>query len=162
MWSRLIDELDDLAGLDVDQVVVVRLGRRLVAGAPVAEVVPVKDAGILEQTHRAIDRGDGDLRVDRRSALMQQLDVRMILAIGKHAGNDPALLGNPEAAFGTQRFEVDGLVQIASREWMTPGPYRSGTRISSQAQAVFLRRPRRWPGLRPRPIFLARSRRLSA
>ena len=27
---------------------------------------------------------------------------------------------------------------------------------------AFLRRPRRWPGLRPRPIFLARSRRLSA
>ncbi|MGZ3200082.1 MAG: hypothetical protein ACXU6W_09685, partial [Croceibacterium sp.] len=51
---------------------------------------------------------------------MQQLDVRMILAIREHTGNDPALLSDPEAALGAQRFDVDGLVQNASREWMMP------------------------------------------
>ena len=49
-----VDELEHLAGLDVDQMVVMRLGRGLVARAAVAEVVAVEDARLLEQADRAV------------------------------------------------------------------------------------------------------------
>ncbi len=44
-----IDEFDHLARLDVDQMVVMRLGCRLVARAAVAEIVAVEDAGFLDR-----------------------------------------------------------------------------------------------------------------
>ena len=58
----LVDELDDLAGLDVDQMVVVGVRRRFIARAAVAELVALEDAGFLEQADGAVDGGDGDLR----------------------------------------------------------------------------------------------------
>ena len=70
-----IDELDHLARLDIDQMIVMRFGRRFVACAPIAEVVPVEDAGLFEQTHGAVDRGDGNTRVDLVRAFVQQLDI---------------------------------------------------------------------------------------
>src|SRR5712671_6617138 len=51
-------ELDHLAGAQVDEMVVVRVGHLLVAGTAVAEIVPLNDAGILEQLHGPIDRRD--------------------------------------------------------------------------------------------------------
>src|SRR5688500_15075898 len=58
----VIDKFDDIARLDVDQVIVMRFRRRFVAGAPVAEFVAFEDSGLLEQADRAVDRGDGDVR----------------------------------------------------------------------------------------------------
>src|SRR3546814_1227141 len=43
-----IDEFDDLAGLDVDQMAVMRLGRRFVARAAVAEMVAVEYGRFLD------------------------------------------------------------------------------------------------------------------
>src|SRR3546814_4073766 len=59
-----IDEFEHLAGLDVDQVIVVRFGRGLVARMAVAEIMAIEDAGLLEQPHRAVDGRD---REDRKS-----------------------------------------------------------------------------------------------
>ena len=56
----LIDEFDDVAGLDVDQMVVMGLRRRFVARAAVAEIVPFQDARFLEQADGAVDGGDRD------------------------------------------------------------------------------------------------------
>lgn len=56
----LVAELDDLAGLHVDQVIVVGFRHFLVACATVAEVVALEDAGLFEQADGAIDGGDGD------------------------------------------------------------------------------------------------------
>ena len=58
----LVDELDDVAGLDVDQMVVVGLRRRFVARAAVAEIVALEDARFLEQADGAVDGGDRDVR----------------------------------------------------------------------------------------------------
>ena len=60
LFDLLVDELDDLAGLHVDQVVVVVVGRFLVTAAAVAEVVTLDDAGILEQLDGPVDRGERD------------------------------------------------------------------------------------------------------
>jgi hypothetical protein len=36
----------------------------------------------------------------------------MVLALRQHAGDDPALFGDPQPAFGAEGFKVDRLVQI--------------------------------------------------
>src|SRR3954447_18337623 len=66
----VVDELDDPAGLDVDQMVVVRLRRGFVTRAPIAELVALEDPGLLEQADRTIDRRDRDVGIDRRRARM--------------------------------------------------------------------------------------------
>src|SRR5690349_17263075 len=68
-----VDELDDLAGLDVDQVVVVRVRSSFVAGAAVAELVSFEDACLFEQPHGAVDGGDRNLRIDRGGTLVERL-----------------------------------------------------------------------------------------
>jgi len=102
-----IDELDHIARLDVDQVVVVAFGRGFVAGTPVAELMPFENAGLFEQADSPIDRRDRNVGIDRRRPGVQSFDVRMVLAIPKDAGDDLALLGNPEALVGAQSLDVD-------------------------------------------------------
>src|SRR3954467_8544807 len=51
----VVDELDDVAGFDVDQMIMVRFRRRFVARAAVAELVPLEDSGFLEQANGAVD-----------------------------------------------------------------------------------------------------------
>ena len=72
-------ELDHLARAQVDQMVVVLVRHLLVARAAVAEIVPLDDAGVLEQPDRAIDRRNRDLVVDRDRARVEFLDVGMVL-----------------------------------------------------------------------------------
>ena len=74
-FKFLVDELDDVAGFDVDQMVVMGFGRGLVTGTAIAELMPFEDAGLFEQADRPIDRRNRDVRVDRGGALMKRLDV---------------------------------------------------------------------------------------
>ena len=69
----------------------------LVARAPVAKFQPVEDARLLEQLHRPIDRRDGDLRVDPAGAVVQFLDIRVVLGGLDHAGDDAALVRHAQA-----------------------------------------------------------------
>src|SRR3546814_20586560 len=68
-----IDEFEHLAGLDVDQVIVVRFGRGLVARTAVAEIMAIEDAGLPEQPHRA---GDGRVRDSRYERPGPLIDLR--------------------------------------------------------------------------------------
>src|SRR3569623_1043635 len=102
-----IDELDHLAGLDVDQMIVVRFRCGLIARAAIAEIMPVEAAGLLEQPDGAVDCGDRHARVDRRGAFLDNLDVGMVVGFGQNASDDPALVGDAQALFIAQGFEVD-------------------------------------------------------
>src|ERR1700712_1073775 len=73
-----VGEFDDLAGLDVDQVVVMAVLGGFVAGPAAAEIAAFQDALLLEQPDRAIDRGDRYPLVQRRGAAIQFLDVGMV------------------------------------------------------------------------------------
>jgi hypothetical protein len=42
---------------------------------------------------------------------VERFDVGVIFGFGQDASDDPPLLGDPQAAFGAQGFEIDGLVQ---------------------------------------------------
>src|SRR5689334_19744789 len=64
-FELVVDELDDVSGLDVDQMVVVRFRRRFIARAAVAEFVTLEDSRLFEQAHRAVDRRDRDVRINR-------------------------------------------------------------------------------------------------
>src|SRR5215831_16342159 len=100
----LAGELDHLAVAQVDQVVVMAVAHLFVARAALAEIMPLYDAGILEQLDRAIDRRDRDLVVDRDAAPVEFLDVRMINRLRQHPGNDAALLGHAHAGGGAARL----------------------------------------------------------
>ena len=87
LLQLLVDELDDIAGLDVDQMVVMGLGRRFVAGAAVAEIVALEDARFLEQADGAVDGGDRDAadrpRRRARAAPRRRDDPRIRRAPGR-------------------------------------------------------------------------------
>ena len=57
-------EFDHLACAQVDEVVVMRVGNLLEARASLAEIVPLDNAGILEQLDSAVDGGDRNAVVD--------------------------------------------------------------------------------------------------
>src|SRR5262245_36567975 len=101
----LVAELDDLAGLHVDQVIVVAEARGLVTGAAVAELVTLEDARALEQAHGAIDRGERDARVPRARPPVNLLDVGMVLGFRQHTGDCAPRGGHAHAALGAEPLE---------------------------------------------------------
>ena len=64
----------------------------------------LENAGILEQLHRAIDGGDGDMRIDRGRAAIELFRVGMILSIRQHARDDAALLGHAQTLVHAKLF----------------------------------------------------------
>ena len=107
-----IDKFDDLAGFHVDHVIVVGLGRRFIAGATVAEIMAVKDAGFFEQPNGSIDRGNGNARIDGGGAFMQPVDIGMVKAVRKHPRDDATLFGYPEAPLVAERFNVERMLHV--------------------------------------------------
>ncbi len=90
-------ELDDVAAIDVDQVVMPAVLGRFVARAAAAEIAAFENAPLLEQAHGAIDRGDGDARVQGGGAAVELLDIGVVGGVREHAGDDPALAGHLQA-----------------------------------------------------------------
>ncbi len=107
-----IDEFDDLAGFDIDHVIVMRLGSRFIPGAPVAEIVPVENPGFLEQADGAVDRGDRDAGIDLGGPLVEPFDIGVVDAFGQHPRNHAALLGDAQAPLGAERFDIDWLIHV--------------------------------------------------
>ena len=107
-----IDEFDNLAGFDIDQVIVVGLGGSFIPGAAIAKIVAIENPGFFEQAHGAVHRGDGDARIDRDCALVQVLHVGMIFSFGQDARNYAALIRNAQPPLGTKCFNVDPLVHV--------------------------------------------------
>lgn len=110
-----IDEFDDLAAFDVDQVVMVRFGCSFVPGAAIAEIMPVEDARFFEQAHGAVYRGDRNLGVDGTGPFVQCFHIGVVIRFRQDAGDHPPLVGNAQAALGTQGFKIDVLVQWRTR-----------------------------------------------
>src|SRR5882724_1587384 len=68
LFDLLGGEFDHLAVAQIDQMVVVAVAHLFVAGAAFAKVVPLDDAGVLEQLDGAIHRRDRDFVVDGDAA----------------------------------------------------------------------------------------------
>ena len=84
----------------------VRFGAGFVTGAAFAEIVPLDDAGVFEQAHGAIDRGNGDAVVHLGAAPVKLLDVGVVVGGRQHARDGAALLGHAHALGGAQRFDI--------------------------------------------------------
>jgi len=86
--------------------IMMRFGRGFIACTAIAEIMPIKNPGFFEQPDSAVDRSDRDARIFGRGARVQRLHVGMIGAARQDARDDPALLGNAQAAFGAEGFDV--------------------------------------------------------
>ena len=120
----LVAELDDLAGADVDQVVVVLVGDQLEARAAVLEVVLGDETGFLEEVDGAVDGRERDARIDLRRAAIELLDVGMVGGGLDDLRDDAALVGHPHAAGGAlllERLWVLGLTHrgLRVRFWVS-------------------------------------------
>ena len=61
----IVDEFNDVARLHIDQMIVMLVRGRFIAGASVAEFMPGKNSGFLEQPNRPVNGGDGYFGIDR-------------------------------------------------------------------------------------------------
>src|SRR3546814_1912437 len=76
-------------------------------------------------------------RIGRRGALIDLLDIGMIVGVGEHARDDAALLGDAEALFVAQGFEID-----LARHSHDVMPYRAGAKGDRLATRTLLSRYR--------------------
>ncbi len=157
-----IDKFDHFAGFNIDQMIMVGFRCGLITGATVSEVMAVKNACFFEQTHRAIDCGDGNAGINGCGARMQRFHVWVILRVGQNPRYHLALFGNPQALFVAQRLDIDvaGHSEKGCGRIMEPLLSRTARQINRPpaSKVFYLRLPR----LVPRPIFIASVRRCSA
>ena len=99
-------ELDDAAGVDVDEVVVAAVLSGLVAGPAATEIPALQDAALLQQPNGAVDGGNGDAPVEPGGAAVQLLDVRMVLGLRQHARDDAALPGHLQPLLDAQTLDA--------------------------------------------------------
>src|SRR5690554_1001235 len=101
----LVHEFDDFARLRVDQVIVMLIARCFVARAPVAKLVAFQNTGFLEGFDGAIDRGNGDSRIDMDSPLIELLYIRMVCRLGENPRDHQPLFGHLQAALNAEGFD---------------------------------------------------------
>src|ERR1700692_1042533 len=89
--------------------VVMAVAHLLIAGAALAKVMPLDDAGVLEQLDGPVHRRDRDLVVDGYATAVQFLDIGMIERLRQHARDHPALFGHSHASGGATRLYTGGL-----------------------------------------------------
>jgi hypothetical protein len=89
----LAAELNNLAGLHVDEVVMMIRRRHLVAHSPIAKRMALRDADAFEQFERPVDGGQGNTRATLGDAAMEFIHVGMIPALRKNLGDAPPLAG---------------------------------------------------------------------
>lgn len=102
-----IMEFDDSATFDIDKMIVVIVLHGFIARTTTLELVALDDPGFFEQFDGAVDRGDGDARIDLGDAAMQRFDIGVIINGPEHPRDHPALFGNAQAFFEAERFKID-------------------------------------------------------
>src|SRR6187431_3838822 len=128
-------EFNLLAVAQVDQMIVVAVGHLLIARPALAKIVPLDDSGVLEQFYGAVHRRDRDLVVDRYTAPVEFLDVRMVDRISQHARDHPALFGHAHAGGGAAGLDTGILVRRRGFQ------YGHGLRAFRRRSGVFCHRP---------------------
>jgi hypothetical protein len=88
-----VDKFDDFASFDINQMVVMRLGRCLIPRATIAEIMPVQYASLFKQADGPIYRGNRDFGINRRRTAVKLLHIGVVGRIGNDARDDPPLIG---------------------------------------------------------------------
>ena len=71
-----------------------------------AQKPPVEKAGLFEQAHRALDRGDADFGIGLHGAAVQFLHIGMVVGFRQYAGDNAALTGHLHTPFDTNPFQA--------------------------------------------------------
>ena len=87
--------------------VVMRLRRCLIAGAAIAEIMPVQYASFFKQANSPIYGGNRYFGINGRRTAVKLLHIRMVGRIGNDACDDPPLIGYAQAALVAERFNVN-------------------------------------------------------
>ena len=93
-FELLVLKLENLAGVNVDHVVVV-VQIRLIAGVVFIEVVPANKVHLVQDIERPVHGRDADARIDFFNALVNCFDRGVIVRSCKHLKDDPPLFGHP-------------------------------------------------------------------
>jgi hypothetical protein len=101
-----VPELDHLARLEVDEVVVMPLGGPPVAGMAVTEFATLDDALLLEPLHGPVDRREGDIPAPHGHAPVQLEDVRVVNRLGENLGDQAPLARQFHASGPTLRCDA--------------------------------------------------------
>ncbi len=110
-----VAELDHLAGVEVDQMVVVLPVRILVSSTAITKFQPVQNPRFFKQLHRAVDRRQRNTVIDGIGAGVQLLHIRVIKALLQHLGDGPARAGHAQTmglAAGNDRIGHACLVPV--------------------------------------------------
>ena len=102
-----VDEFDDLAGFDVDQMVVMRFRRCFITGAAVTEIVAVQYPCLFEKADSSVYGGNRNFGVDCRRTAIQLLNIGVVGCIGNDARDDATLVRNAQAPVVAERLNVD-------------------------------------------------------
>lgn len=57
-FMRLIAEFNDMAGFNINQMMMMAAIRQIIPRPPTTKIAPFQNAAFFKQAHRAIDRGD--------------------------------------------------------------------------------------------------------
>src|SRR5215469_3224217 len=106
LFYFIIAKLDHPAGLQINQVVVVRVRHLLIAGAAITKIMARQDVSLFEEAHRAINCGDADPRIDLSRPPIDLLDIGVVGRIRQHPGDNPALLGHLQALVEAELLEA--------------------------------------------------------
>ena len=69
----------------------------LIPGPSITKVMTLENSRIFEQFDGPIDRGDGNMRIDRKGTAIQFFRVRMIIGFGDNARDHPPLFSHAQA-----------------------------------------------------------------
>ena len=100
-----IFKLDDLAAIDIDEMIVMVFGYFLVARAPIAKIMSLKNIVFLEQADGSVDGRDTDFRINPRGPPVNHFNVGVIIGFAEHTGDNAPLSGHLQTLFDTQIFD---------------------------------------------------------
>ena len=106
-FQFLILELDHLARLEVDQVVMV-FEIDLEAGVILVEVMPLHEVQLVQEMQRAVDGGDADRRVDLTRTMINGLHRWVVDGFGQNLQDDTTLIGHLQAGGDAPLLERHG------------------------------------------------------
>ncbi len=98
-------ELDDLAAVDIDEMIVMVIGYFLIARAAIAEIVPVKNVVFLKQADGAVDGRDTDFRINPHGPPVNHFNIGVIVGFAEHTGDNAPLPGHFQTPFDAQIFD---------------------------------------------------------
>ncbi len=104
-FNLFITKFDDLAGMQVDQVIMMFFRYLFVARPPISEIVTFQNTGIFEQSDRPVNRGNGNPVIYCGCPAIYFFHIGVIVGFGQDPRNDTTLVRHAHPFFDTDVFQ---------------------------------------------------------